>query len=80
MDPITPDMKVAEVIDRHPQTVDVFLAHGCPDMRGGLFRYMARLMSVRNAARIHRIPLDELMAHLNAHVGEEEDHTPPAHV
>lgn len=66
MDSITPDMKVAEVVERHPQTTEVFFDYGCPDMRGGIFGFMARLMSVRSAARIHRIPLGALIADLNA--------------
>lgn len=62
---ITPDTKVAEVIRRRPDAVDVFLSFGCPDMRTGFFRIMARLMSVRIAARIHRLPLDRLLDELN---------------
>lgn len=65
MEQIAPDMKVAEVIRTRPETVDVFLEYGCPDMRGGFYAVMARLMSVRNAARIHRLPLDDLLADLN---------------
>lgn len=72
MDPITPDMKVAEVAERHPQTVEMFFDYGGPDMRGGVFGFMARLMSVRSAARIHRLPLDALIADLNAAVTGQE--------
>lgn len=69
MNRITPSMKVADVIDRHPETVDVFLSYDCPDMRAGFFRFMARLMSVRAAAWVHGIPLDELLADLNETAG-----------
>lgn len=65
MDPITGDMKVAEVIGRWPATAPVFLGRGCPDMRAGFFGVMARLMSVRNAARVHRIELQPLLDDLN---------------
>jgi hypothetical protein len=61
---ITPNQKVAELLDRHPQTYQVFRKYGCPDMRDGFFSLMARIMSIRNAARIHRIPLDDLMKDL----------------
>ncbi len=61
---ITPNQKVAELLDRYPQTYQVFRKHGCPDMRDGFFSLMARIMSIRNAARIHRIPLDELIEDL----------------
>lgn len=65
MELMTPEMKVCDVIREQPATVDVFLDHGCPDMRNGFFNVMSRLMSVRNAARIHRLPLEELLADFN---------------
>ena len=65
MEDITGDMKVAELLRRCPATVEVFLGRGCPDMRRGFFNFMARLMSVRNAARIHKIDLEPLLADLN---------------
>lgn len=72
MPEITGDMKVAEVITRWPETIDVFLGHGCPDMSSGLFRFMARIMSVRRAARVHRIELDSLLADLNAAAAQSQ--------
>lgn len=63
---IDPDMRVWQVYQRYPQTMEVFLRHGCPDMRRGIFPVMARLMKVRWAAKMHRIPLDVLMRDLNA--------------
>jgi hypothetical protein len=65
MEPITGDTKVAAVIQRCPAAVYVFHARGCPDMRRGFFGLMARLMSVRNAARIHRLELGPLLKDLN---------------
>lgn len=65
MDEITGDTKVAEVVQRCPMAVDVFLARGCPDMRRGFFNFMARFMSVRSAARMHRIELAPLLEDLN---------------
>ncbi len=73
---ITLDTKVAEVVDRHPGTVDVFLRHDCPDMRTGFFHFMARIMSVRNAARVHGIDPEELVADLNEAVEIEERTSP----
>jgi len=58
-------MKVAEVIRNCPATVEVFLARGCPDMRRGFFNLMARLMSVRSAARMHKLELPPLLEDLN---------------
>ena len=65
MDQITGDMKVAEVIQRCPATIEVFLVRGCPDMRRGFFNLMARLMSVRSAAWMHKLELDPLLEDLN---------------
>jgi hypothetical protein len=65
MEEITADMKVAQVLRLYPETLDVFLCRGCPDMRRGFFNVMARLMSVRNAARIHKLALEPLIADLN---------------
>ena len=62
---ITGEMKVAEVIRTCPATVEVFLARGCPDMRRGFFNLMARLMSVRSAARMHKLDLASLLEDLN---------------
>jgi hypothetical protein len=65
MERITGEMKVAEVIRNCPATVEVFLARGCPDMRRGFFHLMARLMSVRSAARMHKLELAPLLEDLN---------------
>lgn len=65
MEQITGDMKVAEVIQRCPATFEVFLGRGCPDMRRGFFSLMARLMSVRSAARMHKLELGPLLEDLN---------------
>ncbi len=65
---ITADMKVAEVVKQHPETAEVFLGKGCPDMRKGVVKFMAKVMSVKAAARVHRIPLVRLLEDLNAAV------------
>ena len=65
MDQITGDTKVAAVIEQCPATIEVFLTRGCPDMRRGFFNVMAHLMSVRNAARMHRLELAPLLEDLN---------------
>ena len=66
---VGPEMKVSEVVGRYPATREVFRRYGCPDMSKGIFRLMCRLMSVRAAARVHRLPLDRLMQDLNAAAG-----------
>ncbi len=69
---ITPNQKVAELLDRHPQNYRVFRKYGCPDMRDGVFSLMARIMSIRNAARIHRIPEDKLLDDLEKAIANDE--------
>lgn len=76
MENITGEMKVADVLRRCPEAVDVFLSRGCPDMQHGFFSLMARLMSVRNAARMHKIDLGLLLADLNA-VAQSATRSPP---
>lgn len=63
---ITPKMTVASVLAQYPDTAAVFRRHGCPDLRRGVFARMYRIMSVRAAARMQRIPLADLMRDLNS--------------
>lgn len=73
MNHIDPKQKVADLLEHYPQTYHVFREHGCPDMRSGFFSYMAKIMSIRNAARIHRIPEDRLLSDLRESIQTEED-------
>lgn len=73
MKPIKPNQKVADVLKKHPQTFRVFREHGCPDMRNGFFSFTVKIMSVRNAARIHRIPVDQLLDDLQKAKESEEN-------
>lgn len=70
---IEPNRKVADLLEHHPSTYEVFREYGCPDMRDGFFSLMARIMSIRNAARIHRIPLDELTDDLEKAVSPDTE-------
>ncbi len=63
---ITARMSVWSVIQRYPQTCEVFRKHGCPDMRKGVFAISARIMRVAWAARAHKIDLNTLLRDLNA--------------
>lgn len=74
---ISAEMRVREVLNRHPQAAEVFLKHGCPDMRKGFFALMARIMRVRWAAFVHRIPCDRLVADLNATLVAGSESLPP---
>ncbi|MEX0769395.1 MAG: DUF1858 domain-containing protein [Balneolaceae bacterium] len=72
MNQVYPKQKIADVLENHPQTYCVFREHECPDMRSGFFSYMAKMMSIRNAARIHRIPEDRLLSDLRESIQMEE--------
>jgi len=63
---ITPETRVRPILERWPSTYEVFRNHGCPDMRRGLFAITARFMPLHWAARFHRVPLEKLLAELNA--------------
>jgi len=78
---ITANMKVAEVVKKYPETVEVFLKRGCPDMRKGMVKFMAKIMSVKGAARMHRISVEELIRDLNAAIKPQtgDRHEDPAH-
>jgi hypothetical protein len=78
---ITAKMKVAEVVKKYPETIEVLLGKGCPDMRKRVVKLMAKIMSVKGAARMHRIPLEGLLRDLNAVVKprREERYEDPAH-
>ena len=61
MQEITGDMKVADVIRRFPETAKIFRSRGCPDSDVGL---TARIMTVRNAARMEDLDLALLLQDL----------------
>ena len=67
---ITPDLRVARIIRQWPETYQVFCRYGCPDMRGGFFGFMARIMKVSWAARIHKISCPDLIDSLNSCVDD----------
>ena len=68
MEEITGDMKVADVIRRWPNTAQIFLSRGCQDTDVG---WVARIMTVRNAARKAGIDLASLLAELNRTAARE---------
>jgi iron-sulfur cluster repair protein YtfE (RIC family) len=65
MQEITGDMKVADVIRRWPNTAQIFLGR---DTNVG---WVARIMTVRNAARKAGIDLASLLAELNRTAARE---------
>lgn len=65
MTPITPNMRIAEILQRFPATAAVFQSHGirCEGC------HASRYESVGQGARVHGIDLGDLLAALNAAAG-----------
>ncbi len=70
-DVITRDMPIGEVVEKYPQTVPVFLAHGLMCFGCAI----ARFENVEQGARAHGIDVDALMKDLNAAVAEQPEET-----
>ena len=66
-EPITRDMTIAEVVQKYPQTVPVFLAHGLMCFGCAI----ARFENIEQGAVAHGIDVDALMADLNAAATEQ---------
>ncbi len=63
---ITREMTIAEVVQKYPQTVPVFLAHGLMCFGCAI----ARFENIEQGAMAHGIDVDALMKDLNAAVAE----------
>ena len=63
---ITREMTIAEVVQKYPQTIPVFLAHGL--MCFGCA--VARFENIEQGATAHGIQVEPLMKDLNAAVSE----------
>lgn len=64
---ITRDMTIAEVVQKYPQTVSVFLAHGLMCFGCAI----ARFENIEQGALAHGIDVDALIKDLNAAVSEQ---------
>jgi hypothetical protein len=71
--------RVAEVLDRFPETEPVFLDHGFTAIRQPLLRRtVARQITLAQAARLRGVPLDEWLAALNRAIAARHRPTDPA--
>lgn len=64
MDTITRQMPIGEVVQKYPQTIEVFLKHGLMCFGCAI----ARFENVEQGAMAHGINVDALMTDLNAAV------------
>lgn len=62
---ITRDMKIADIISRHPQTIEVFRRFGLECLECQI----ADFEEVEHGAGVHQVDLEELLAALNAAIG-----------
>jgi len=76
---ITEDTKVSEILDEYGDIADVMEALGMKRVGGLSFRrVITKAITVKRAAKIHRVPVDELLDTLNTAVDqiESEDLSP----
>jgi hypothetical protein len=60
-----PQTKIAEVLERYPESLQVFLRHGfAPLSNPVLRRTMARAVTLEQACRREGVPLETLLAEL----------------
>lgn len=64
--PITKTMPIGEVVQKYPQTIEVFLSHGLMCFGCAI----ARFENVEQGAQAHGIDVNALMKDLNAAVVE----------
>ncbi len=66
-DSIVGHHRVSDVLEWFPSTIDVFLKHGFTPLTNPLLRAtLARGVTLATATSLHRVPLDQLLADLNA--------------
>jgi hypothetical protein len=70
---ITEDTKMSEILDEYGDIADVMEALGMKRVGGlSLRRVVAKAITVKRAAKIHRVPVDDLLATLNTAVEQIE--------
>ena len=70
---ITKDTKVADILTRYGDIADVMEALGVKRIgRFSVRKLITKLITVERAARIHRIPLDELLTKLRMAIAIKE--------
>lgn len=63
---IEKDMNVQKLLDTYPETQDVLFRYFKPLANPVLRAAMARLVTLEQAAKMHRLDLDQLLRDLNA--------------
>lgn len=68
---ITENTKVSDILDEYGDIAEVMETFGIKRVRGDkLRRLIARAITVKRAAKIHRVPLEEFLETLRTAVGQ----------
>ena len=71
---ITKDTKVSVILQEYGDIADVMEVFGVKRVgRYSLRRMITKALTVENAARVHRVPLDEFMETVNKAVARQEE-------
>jgi len=74
---ITPQTKVAEVLERYPQTLEVFLRHGFAPLANPVLRKtMAKVVTIEQACRREGVDLESLLRDLRKAAGLDKNEPP----
>ena len=66
-DKVTKDMNILDIVNQFPQSVEVFMKYGL----GCIGCAAARFENLEAGARVHGFNADEMVAEINALIGEE---------
>jgi len=78
---ITPQTKVATVLERYPQTLEVFLRYGFAPLANPVLRKtMARVVTIEQACRREGVDLQALLSDLRKAAGLEAEQPTPSEV
>ena len=74
---ITKDTRVSDILAEYGDIAEVMEAFGIKRVgRYSVRRLITKALTVENAARVHRVPLDEFLETLQQAVGSREVHPP----
>ena len=67
MGKVTKEMNILDIVNNYPQSVEVFMRYGL----GCIGCAAARFENLEAGARVHGFNADEMVAEINALIGEE---------
>ncbi len=71
---VTKDTKVSDILDNYGDIADVMEVFGIKRVNGDtLRRLLARAITVKVAAKVHRVPIDEFIDTVNKAISQMEE-------